>query len=156
MDMAVGFKRELVWHNNFCKKILTDFKLRKMEISNHPILTESNAREVVLSCIRALNQEDYKTARKYMAEDMVFEGVLGSRNGAEAYFRDMEKMRFKYAIIKVFSTDDDVCLLYNLNMAGKKIFCCGWYHVEDSKIDSLKVIFDPRPVLEASENKKPS
>jgi len=119
-----------------------------MRNESNPVATAYSAREIVLSCVQALNQEDFKTARNYVTDNMSFVGVLGSRDGADAYFSDMEKMKLKYSIKKVFSSDDDVCLLYDLKISGKTIFGCGWYHVEDGKIESLKVIFDPRPLLD--------
>lgn len=106
---------------------------------------------IVLSCINALNEEDFDKAKNYVSDDMVFEGVLGSRNSAEAYFSDMKKMKLKYDILKAFEEDDDVCLLYNLHMGELVLFGCGWYHLKDGKINSLKVVFDPRPVLEAQQ-----
>jgi hypothetical protein len=30
------------------------------------------------------------------------------------------------------------------------LFGCGWYHVEQGKISSLRVVFDPRPLVESS------
>jgi hypothetical protein len=62
----------------------------------------------------------------------------------------MEEMRLKYDIRKTFVDGADVCLLYDLNISGTKLFCCGWYHVEEGKVVSLRVVFDPRPVLEVS------
>lgn len=109
-----------------------------------------NAKDVVLACIKALNEEDFDMARTFANDDMTFEGVLGSRNGADAYFQDMKQMRLKYAIRIAFMEGDDVCLLYDLTMSGITLFGCGWYHVENGKISSLKVVFDPRPVLEQS------
>jgi hypothetical protein len=108
----------------------------------------TSAKELVISCIKALNEEDFNSARSYMSNDFKFEGVLGSRDSAEAYFEDMKKMKLKYRIKKAFVDDDDVCLLYDLTMSAVNIFGCGWYHVEDGKINKLKVIFDPRPLLE--------
>ena len=112
-------------------------------------IIESPARDAVMSFINALNAQDYETARKYTQDDMQFVGVLGERDGAEAYFKDMKKMRLQYEIRKIFVDEDDVCLLYDIDMSGKKIFTCGWYHVEEGKINSIHVIFDPRPVLES-------
>jgi len=109
--------------------------------------TAYDAKEVVTSFLNAMNNEDYGMAKRYVNDDMIFTGVLGTRDGAEAYFKDMERMRFHYDIIKVFADDDDVCVLYDINMSGKTIFTCGWYHVSDGQIDSLRVVFDPRPVL---------
>jgi len=47
----------------------------------------------VLSFIDALNNEDFKSARKLTTDDLRFEGVMGTREGADAYFADMEKMK---------------------------------------------------------------
>lgn len=108
---------------------------------------QTNAREVVLSCVDAINREDFTAARQYVSDDMSFTGVLGSRQGNDAYFKDMEKMRLKYDVKKVFVDGSDVCLFYDLKMSGTTIFVCAWYEVAGGKISSLKVIFDPRPVL---------
>jgi hypothetical protein len=98
----------------------------------------------------AINNEDFENARKLVHIDFKFDGVLGSRDGAEAYFRDMEKMKLKYDVKKIFADGDDVCVLYNLDMSGVSVFCCGWYQVVQEKIKFLKVVFDPRPVLQSS------
>lgn len=115
------------------------------------ILEKNKAKDIVLSLIDAINKEDFKTARSFVTNDMKFNGVLGSRDGAEAYFKDMEKMKLKYDIQKTFVDENDVCVFYELEMGGKNVFCCAWYQVRDEQVSSLKVIFDPRPVLEASE-----
>jgi len=107
-----------------------------------------DARRVVMACVEAINAEDFNNARRFVNDGMVFEGVLGSRNGAEAYFDDMRKMKLKYAVKRAFVEGEDVCLLYDLTMGGLTIYGCGWYHVRNGKIDSLKVVFDPRPLLE--------
>lgn len=116
--------------------------------------TTTSAEKVVISFVKALNEEDFKTARQYASDDMKFIGVLGSRDGADAYFKDMEKMKLKYDIKKVLTGGDDVCLLYDLQMSGLTIFGCGWYHVREGKVSSLRVVFDPRPVLEQTGKQK--
>jgi hypothetical protein len=60
----------------------------------------------------------------------------------------MRKMRLKYDVQKVFTNGDDVCLFSDLKISGKNILCASWYHVSGGKIDSLRVLFDPRPLLE--------
>ena len=108
----------------------------------------ADAKEVVLECINAINAEDFARARQFASPNMSFEGVLGTRDGADAYFNDMEKMRLKYDVKKVFVDGGDVCLFYDLTIAGKNVFCVGWYRVEAGKIQHLRVVFDPRPLLE--------
>ena len=106
-----------------------------------------HAQDTVLSFIDALNKEDFKTARSLVTPAMNFIGVMGTRHGADAYFSDMEKMKFKYEVKKVFADENDVCLWYDINMGKKTIASSGWYHLADGKIDELKVLFDPRPLL---------
>jgi len=106
-----------------------------------------NAREVVMACVNAINQEDFKTTRQYVSDDMSFVGVLGSRQGADSYFADMERMRLKYDVKKVFVDGNDVCLFYDLSISGTTIFVSAWYQVTEGKIQSLKVVFYPRPLL---------
>ncbi|HMG08346.1 MAG TPA: hypothetical protein VK609_07535 [Mucilaginibacter sp.] len=84
---------------------------------------------------------------------MSFKGVLGSRDGADAYMKDMEQMKLKYAIKKTIAEEHDVCLIYELTMSGITLSGFGWYHVKADKIRSLNVMFDPRPILEQA-NKK--
>lgn len=65
----------------------------------------------------------------------------------------MKKMKLKYDIKKTFADNDDVCLFYEIAMGDVTIFACGWYHVENNKISSFKVIFDPRPLPDGSDGK---
>lgn len=109
------------------------------------IAARSLPADTVLSCITAINKEDFEEARTYLADDMKFYGVLGSRDSGDAYIADMKHMKLKYNVIKVFADGNDVCLLYDLQMAGKTTYCCGWYHVSDGKVNMLRVVFDPRP-----------
>ncbi|MBA4140531.1 MAG: hypothetical protein H0X70_08510 [Segetibacter sp.] len=72
-----------------------------MATKKHSVTAETNAKEIVTSFVESLNNEDFKTAKTYVSDNMTFVGVLGSRNGAEAYFKDMKKMKLKYEIKKV-------------------------------------------------------
>ncbi|HTD97756.1 MAG TPA: nuclear transport factor 2 family protein [Mucilaginibacter sp.] len=122
-----------------------------MPTENEPVAVESDAKQIVTAFINALNDEDFETAKRYMSHDLLFVGVMGTRNGGDAYMNDMEKMKFKYNIKKSFADGDDVCLFYDIDMGGKTIFSCGWYQVEEGKIKSFKVVFDPRPLLEQAD-----
>jgi len=110
---------------------------------------EKNPRGLVLSSVGALDDENFSLARRYVSDDMMFDGSLASRQRADAIFADLERMRPKYDVKKVFAEGNDVCVLYDVTLSGVKVFTCGWYQVNDGKIRSLKVVFDPRPVLAA-------
>jgi len=105
------------------------------------------SKDIVLAFINALNQEDFAAAKSCLDDDMNFKGVLGSREGADVYIEDMKKMKFKYEVQKAVADENDVALLYNIDMGGTSILTAGWYNVNNGKIVSIKVIFDPRPVL---------
>jgi hypothetical protein len=102
---------------------------------------------IVLSFIQALNNDNFAEARSYLNDNFRFVGVLGSREGAGTYIADMEKIKLKYEIKKVFTEGNDICLWYDINMGGKTVLCAGWYKVQDGKIEHFQVLFDPRPVL---------
>lgn len=104
----------------------------------------------VLRFINALNEEDFETACDCVTDDLTFTGVMGVRNGADAYFNDMKRMKLKYNIRKVFGDDNDVCLWYDIVMDNKPILSSGWYQLEKGRIKSFQVVFDPRPLLEAA------
>jgi len=113
----------------------------------------SDSKAIVLSYLKALNDEDFETARSLVTEDLTFDGVLGTRRGAGEYFSDMEKMKLKYKVIKAFVDNEDVCVLYDVIMGGLPVFTCGYYQLKNGRIKSLKVVFDPRPVLEGASNR---
>ena len=108
------------------------------------------AQQTVVAFIHALNDEDFDLARHYVTEDLLFVGVLGTREGADAYFSDMKEMKLKYTIRKVFADTNEVCLLYDIMISGVTIFACGWYRLTNDKISSFDVIFDPRSLLQDS------
>jgi limonene-1,2-epoxide hydrolase len=107
----------------------------------------NSAKELVTAFVTALNNEDFAAARSYLTDDMKFIGVLGTRDGGDAYINDMQRMKIKYNVQKTFADGNDVCLLADIAISGTTIFNCGWYQVAGNKIKSLKVVFDPRPLL---------
>ncbi|MCZ4242749.1 nuclear transport factor 2 family protein [Pedobacter punctiformis] len=110
-------------------------------------LNEHNAKVVVLDFLNALNTENFDLAKEQLDENMTFKGVMGERTGADNYINDMKKMKFKYNIQKLFADDHEVSVFFDINMGEKTIFSSGWYTLENEKIKSIKVLFDPRPLL---------
>ncbi|ANH82619.1 hypothetical protein A8C56_18025 [Niabella ginsenosidivorans] len=103
--------------------------------------------ELVKQFVECLNKEDFEGAQNCLYEDFVFEGVLGRRAGALVYINEMKQMKLKYRVLQVFEAADDVCLWYMIDMGGRQILASGWYHICNEQIHSLKVLFDPRPLL---------
>lgn len=110
-------------------------------------ISTPEATEVVRSLGKALNDENYEEARRYVSASMKYSGPFGSRDGADAYLHEIERLRLNFDIQKIFGDDKDVCALYDITVGGITQFACGWFQVEDGKVKSLRVTFDPRPFL---------
>lgn len=102
---------------------------------------------IVQGFLNALNAEDFAKARTFLHEQMKFIGVMGTRDGADTYIADMEKMRFKYSIQRLFADEKGVAVFYDIDMGRETIFAAGWYELENNQIKTFKVLFDPRPLL---------
>jgi len=48
---------------------------------------------------------------------------------------------------------DDVCVFFDFNIGSVILFASGWFQVENRKISSIRVVFDPRPIVELSAKK---
>ena len=120
----------------------------KSQVKEKPAKLASE--QLVLDFINSLNKESFVEAREMLSDDFQFNGVLGKRDGGDAYMDGMKKMKMKYSIKMVFTTGDDIAVLLDLTTSGKTLENFAWYHVEADRIKSLKVIFDPRPLLEGA------
>jgi hypothetical protein len=104
-------------------------------------------KEVVLGLGKALNDENYEAARRYVSDSMKYVGPFGSRDGAEEYLQEIERLHLKFDIQKIFAECKDVCVLYDITASGITLFACGWFQVEAGTVKSIRVTFDPRPLL---------
>ena len=114
-------------------------------------ISTNEPKEVVLGLGKALNDESFQIARRYVSDDMKYVGPFGSRDGAEAYLQEIERFRLKFDIQKIFADDENVCVLYDITVSGITLFACGWFQVNSGRVSSLRVTFDPRPLLALSE-----
>jgi hypothetical protein len=50
---------------------------------------------------------------------------------------------------------DDVCVFFDFkfNIGSANLFASGWFHMANGKISSIRVVFDPRPIVEFSAQK---
>jgi len=107
--------------------------------------TNSDATEIVLSYIKALDKGEYDAAGKYLNDGVGIKGPAGESFSKTSEFINMlRQYHGKYELKKIFADWDDVCLLYDLVTPAAKVFMCSWYHVLDGRIDSIQSIFDPQ------------
>jgi hypothetical protein len=102
---------------------------------------------VVKNFLESINNLDFAKAREYVSNDLQFLGVLGNVDGADDYFAQMEKMQLKYDVRKMFASDADVAVFYEIKMGEEKVLAAGWYGFKHEKINRIQVVFDPRKVL---------
>lgn len=99
---------------------------------------------IVMSYIAALDQQRYNDALGVLHEKVRIRGPAGETFGKPLDFIEMlRKYHGRYDVKKVFVDGDDVCVLYNLVMAGPNVFMSSWYQVRDGKIVSIRTVFDP-------------
>ncbi len=118
-----------------------------------------NSKDVVTSFLEALNNKDLDSAKGYLADNVSFTATDSAPvYGAEAYMNGWKKLGINYGISKAFVDGDDVCILYDLRFSKPPVTLvgCGLYHVIGRKIDSIKVIFDPRPILPQQKYERPA
>jgi SnoaL-like domain len=116
-------------------------------VLRQPQSSTGKAKELVLSLARALNAEDFQAARDYLADNLTFVGVFGSHEGAEPFIQDMERLRLKFDVARLFGDGEDICMFYNLTASGVTLFASGWFQVREGKVSSVRIVFDPRPLL---------
>jgi limonene-1,2-epoxide hydrolase len=112
-------------------------------------------KEIVVSFLKYLNNRDLESARSCVSDNFVCISPpgLGSFDSAESYFKAAEQAQkvhessYKFEIKKIFMDGNDVCVFNDVIAGPITLFACGWYHVEDGKIRSLRLVYDPRPLL---------
>lgn len=106
--------------------------------------SKNDAMEVVLSYIRALDNQEYDNVGGFLSKGIRIKGPAGESFAKPGEFIEMlRSYKGKYDVKKTFADGDDVCLLYDLATPVGTAFMCSWYQVNDRKITSITTIFDP-------------
>ena len=102
----------------------------------------------VTSLLEAINREDFTAARAFLRDDMKYIGVFGSRDGADASLDEVQQRALKFGIREVIAEGNEVAVFYDLSTSGMTLFAAGWFQIKDGKVILIRVVFDPRPILE--------
>jgi limonene-1,2-epoxide hydrolase len=106
-------------------------------------------KHIIGKFVKALNDENFQLARKYVKDDIKNSNPVSSHDNAEAYFEELARLRLKFKMHKIFADGNEACVLYDVTASGITLFACGWFQVDDGKVSSLRVVFDPTPLLAA-------
>ena len=109
-----------------------------------------NAKELVMEYIAAVNRKDFKSARSYVSDNVSYMGPINEFHKAEPYLKYLEHLDIQLHVKKVFADGDDVCEFHEVNVdtLPAPLLVCMWFHVDDGKISSIRIVFDPRPYLQ--------
>ena len=109
-----------------------------------------NAKELVMQYIEAINRKDFKSVRSYVSDNVSYVGPVNEFHKAETYLKYLEHIDLpRLEIKKIFTDGDDVCEFHEVNFDTQSapLLVCMWFHVDDGKISSIRIVFDPRPFL---------
>jgi hypothetical protein len=106
--------------------------------------------EIVNGFKRALGQGDMAAARRYLADDLAFQGPFDVFQSPEPYLEALKRLHPIVKGVKVhrlFVDGQNACLLYDMetNTPAGTAFICEWFQVRDGRIASIRVVFDARP-----------
>ena len=110
-----------------------------------------SAKEIVMEYLQAVERRDFKSARSYLSDNILYVSPVNSFDRAEPYLKYYEHQNVPPLDIKEFADSNDVCLLSQVTYREPPvtIFVCVWYHVnDDGKISSIRLVFDPRPFVQ--------
>jgi limonene-1,2-epoxide hydrolase len=110
----------------------------------------ANANKIVSDYQQALGKGDFAAARKFMDDNLLFQGPLATFHSPEPYFEALKKLHpiiQRIDMKKIFADGNDVCVLYDMvtDSPAGTAFVCEWYQVKGEKIADLRVVFDARP-----------
>lgn len=113
-------------------------------------MADSAARDVADTYFEAWQAGDFERLRSILADDVTFEGPLGTAGSAEECIAGLRRMsEFTTAIVvhKTFVDGPDVLTWFDLHTAKTgPMPTVNWRHVEEGKITRIRVTFDPRPL----------
>ena len=110
----------------------------------------ATAAEVGATYFDAWRKGDFETLRSILADDVTFDGPLGHAGNADECvegLRRMSKIVTGIVVRKTFVDGQDVITWFELHTADTApLPTVNWRHVENGKITSIRVTFDPRPL----------
>ncbi|PZS29182.1 MAG: nuclear transport factor 2 family protein [Pseudonocardiales bacterium] len=110
--------------------------------------------EIAATYFRSWLAKDFTTLRSLLADDVTFRGPLGTADDAETCIRGLQGMRqmiTDIVIHKMFVDGPDALTWFDVcTSVAPPAATANWSHVEDGKINRIRVTFDPREIVAGS------
>lgn len=115
-------------------------------------MSQPSAREVVDRYFELFSQKRYEESRPLLADQgFSFQGPIDRFDDADTFIevvKNLGMLTREIRKLKVFEDGPDVCVIYDFVMQPPgegTIPIAEWFHVEDGKIRSIRIMFDARP-----------
>ena len=110
----------------------------------------ANPVDIVQGFMGAMGKGDFVAARKFLNDDLSFQGPIETFEKADPYLESLKKLHHiieRVDVKKIFVDGDDVCLLYDMvtKTPAGTAFIAEWHHVNGDRIAAIRVVFDARP-----------
>lgn len=110
----------------------------------------TGAGEVVQGFMQSLGKGDFSSARKFLDDNLSFQGPIDEFQKPEPYLESRKKLHHiidRLDMKKIFTDGKDVCVLYDMvtKTPAGTAFIAEWYQVRGGKIVAIRVVFDARP-----------
>ena len=109
----------------------------------------STPRELAEVYFTAWPAQDWDRLRSTFADDVTFEGPMGTADGVEeclAGLKGIQTMMTDLVISAMVADDTDVITWYELHTDRGVLQTANWSHVENGRITGIRATFDPRPL----------
>jgi SnoaL-like domain len=108
-------------------------------------------KEIATTYFDCWKRGDFDGLRAILADDVTFRGPMGTARGADAYVTQLAGFAQRLddiTIEKMLADDQDVLTWINLHpRGGDPVPVVNWCHVEDGRVQRVRVTFDPRTLL---------
>jgi hypothetical protein len=112
----------------------------------------TTAADVAATYLDAWRAGDFDTLRTVLADDATFDGPLGHARNADdciTGLQGMSRIMTDIVVRKTVVDGGDVMTWFDLHTADTEpLPTVNWRHVDNGKITSIRVTFDPRPLTQ--------
>lgn len=117
-------------------------------------MTQSPPLEIVSAYQDAWTSGDFEAARRFIADQIVFRSPQQHIEGAEQFFAMLSgfvpRIQPRWEMLAATVGDGGVLVMYDLfTGAGSRATCADFFTLEDGRITSETLVFDPGPFAAA-------
>ncbi len=113
-------------------------------------------REIVEQYLEAFGKSEFDSVRELLHDDFSFRGPMESHESADSFVGSirshMQGFVKRITLSHIFEDGDNVAVFYDMvtNTPAGTLGMAELYRIRQSKIASITLIFDPRPLLQGS------